>query len=483
MNQKHLLKLLILVPIAAVLAWALLGGQSSNTPDDESLVHAEADQLVSTNQPESKANDNSASGVISGNFDSMQALTQEQNATLNSLFEQALASNNEAQAIARYMAIIEQFPSAIEPHLNLAAVYAKQGQLEKARETLMHGFEQNPNAGLLFSSLQELHSALAAAAYSKAVNTSSSEVPKVALPSSNVLLTTLNQQAEIVALNKEISALNLEKLDQTQSADNAQEMLALTSELSELKAQLDQLTQDQTTELAAVNSQLVDAKQSLLASQEAEREALARVVRAEQDASAQLTQANVTATELAEQESAQKIESLQAQLSSLENQLAAAQQATLDAVASNVQVAPVGATPVVATNVVASNVDTNNTPASEGDNRAIAIALVQSWAQRWSAQDVDAYVAHYADNYSSSSSLSRRQWLEQRQERLTNKAFITVKVSDFKVTDLDGQFAVTFAQNYKSNTVDDTVTKRLVFNKKSDTWSNAKIVNESIVSR
>jgi hypothetical protein len=478
MNQKHLLKLLILVPIAAVLAWALLGGQSSNTPDDESLVHAEADQLVSTNQPESKANDNSAAGVISGNFGSVQALTQEQNATLNSLFEQALASTNEAQAIARYTAIIEQFPSAIEPHLNLAAVYAKQGQLEKARETLMHGFEQNPNAGLLFSSLQELHSALAAAAYSKAVNTSSSDVPKVALPSSNVLLTTLNQQVEIVALNKQISALNLEKLDQTQSADNAQEMLALTSELSELKAQLDQLTQNQTTELAAVNSQLVDAKQSLLASQEAEREALARVVRAEQDASAQLSQASVTATELAEQESAQKIESLQAQLSSLENQLAAAQQATLDAVASNVQVAPVGAT-----NVVASNIDTNNTPASEGDNQAVAIALVQSWAQRWSAQDVDAYVAHYADNYSSSSSLSRRQWLEQRQERLTNKAFITVKVSDFKVTDLDGQFAVTFAQNYKSNTVDDTVTKRLVFNKKSDTWSNAKIVNESIVSR
>lgn len=481
MNQKHLLKLLILVPIAAVFAWVLLGGQSSDTLDDEPLAKPEPDKMASAIQPLSKANDNSASGIISGNFESMQALTEEQNATLNSLFDQAIASNNDTQAIVHYESIIEQFPSAVEPHLNLAAVYANQGELDKARETLMHGFEQNPSAGLLFSSLQELHGALAAAAYSKAVNTSSSDVLKVVLPTSTDLFTTLNQQAQIVDLNDKISTLNLEKLDQTQSADNAQEMLALASELSDLKTQLEELTQSQASELAAINSQLVDAKQSLLASQEAEREALARVVRAEQDASVQLSQANATATELAERQSVQKIESLEAQLSSLENQLAAAQQATLDAVASNVQVTSVGESSVAENTV--TNVDTNTSnQISEQGNQAVAIALVQSWAKHWSAQDVDAYVSHYAENYSSSSSLSRQQWLEQRQVRLTNKAFITVRVSDFKVTDLDGQFAVTFAQNYKSNTVDDTVTKRLVFTTQSGVWANAKIVDESIVS-
>jgi len=112
-----------------------------------------------------------------------------------------------------------------------------------------------------------------------------------------------------------------------------------------------------------------------------------------------------------------------------------------------------------------------------------AIALVESWARAWSAQDVDAYVEHYASNYSSSSSLSRAQWLEQRQIRLTNKEFINVSLQDFSVKDLGQQFSVTFRQHYQSNTVDDTVTKRLIFNKTGNDWSSAKIVNERLISR
>jgi len=111
-----------------------------------------------------------------------------------------------------------------------------------------------------------------------------------------------------------------------------------------------------------------------------------------------------------------------------------------------------------------------------------AIDLVQSWARSWSAQDVSAYVSHYADNYSSSRSITRAQWLEQRRIRLTNKEFIRVNVNSFKVKDLGSQFSVTFSQYYQSNTVDDTVTKRLIFDKNTSDWSKSKIVNERLVS-
>ena len=107
---------------------------------------------------------------------------------------------------------------------------------------------------------------------------------------------------------------------------------------------------------------------------------------------------------------------------------------------------------------------------------------MQSWATAWSAQNVAGYVSHYADSYSSSPSITRAQWLEQRNLRLTNKEFINVAVSDFRVKDLGAQFSVTFSQYYQSNTVDDTVTKRLIFDKSGDNWSNSKIVNERLVS-
>jgi len=118
----------------------------------------------------------------------------------------------------------------------------------------------------------------------------------------------------------------------------------------------------------------------------------------------------------------------------------------------------------------------------EIEQNSIAIGLVKRWALDWSSQNVEAYVSNYADNYSSSRSLSRAKWLEQRQHRLTNKTFINVQVSDFVVKDLGQQFSVTFRQYYQSNTVDDTVTKRLIFNKTDDDWSTAKIVNERLVS-
>jgi hypothetical protein len=111
-----------------------------------------------------------------------------------------------------------------------------------------------------------------------------------------------------------------------------------------------------------------------------------------------------------------------------------------------------------------------------------AIGLVQSWAKAWSEQDVSAYVEHYGENYSSSRSLSRARWLEQREVRLTNKSFINFEVSNFEVEDMGPQFSVIFSQYYRSNTVDDRVTKRLIFNKIGDDWSQSKILEEQVVS-
>lgn len=116
----------------------------------------------------------------------------------------------------------------------------------------------------------------------------------------------------------------------------------------------------------------------------------------------------------------------------------------------------------------------------EQGNEAIAVSLVKSWADAWARQSVSDYVNHYADDYATSG-LSRDQWLEQRRVRLTNKAFINVDVSSFQVKPSEAGFSVSFVQRYRSNTMDDTIRKRLTFASQGDDWSQAKIVGEQVL--
>ena len=113
-----------------------------------------------------------------------------------------------------------------------------------------------------------------------------------------------------------------------------------------------------------------------------------------------------------------------------------------------------------------------------------AIDLIKAWAQTWSNQDVDAYLSFYQSDYTSSSNLSRAQWVDQRRIRLTNKSFINVKVRDFLVIPTANGFSVTFTQHYQSNTLDDTIRKRIDFALlPGQPLSTAKISSEKIVSR
>ena len=140
-------------------------------------------------------------------------------------------------------------------------------------------------------------------------------------------------------------------------------------------------------------------------------------------------------------------------------------------IVASVQVEPVEASP---------QENTTSDDAQEKDQ--VAIDLVKSWAKSWSAQDVESYVQHYESEFRPSSGISNKQWREQRQVRLTNKTYIKVKVYDFEVKEDGDQFSVKFFQHYQSNNVDDTIVKELVFKKVNADWSEAKIVQENVVS-
>jgi tetratricopeptide (TPR) repeat protein len=91
-------------------------------------------------------------------------------ARLRLLRGNALASlGRSAEAIQVYSALTVEFPTLPEPYNNLAAVYAQQGQLDKARAALQRALQTNPAYATAHANLSDIYSKLAAQEYEKAL--------------------------------------------------------------------------------------------------------------------------------------------------------------------------------------------------------------------------------------------------------------------------------------------------------------------------
>ena len=118
------------------------------------------------------------------------------------------------------------------------------------------------------------------------------------------------------------------------------------------------------------------------------------------------------------------------------------------------------------------------TPAAERPDReehAAAVAAIKQtvmdWASAWSEQDVEAYLSHYAGDFSPDEGLTLVQWRSQRRERVGSPGAITVTISDLVVEMLGGDHAqATFTQVYQSDTYGDRVKKTLLFKREEGRW-------------
>jgi colicin import membrane protein len=375
--------------------------------------------------------------------------------------------------------LIKEYPSVIEPYLNSASIYAEQQDFEKARATLLQGFAANPKAGMLFDHLKQVHGVLAANAYRQALDTKSTgpAETKLVLARASSILTQLDQRNQIAALQEKLQEKQ-NRVAEPGSQLQVEKVVALESRVRDLEANTLKAKSVYEVEFSGLKQQIAEQSQALSLSQTAEREALARVVRAERDAANEIAQ-------ITEQLETQKVLALSSQ--TLVNEqailLTKAQQQTQALAALEAENSRLTETNIASIVPLTNDELATSSDSSKQNNlQKNAIALVQSWANAWSGQDVPAYVSHYANDYSSSQSLSRAQWLDQRQARLSNKKFIRVEVSNFEVKDMGSQFSVTFSQYYQSNSIDDRVTKRLLFNNIGDNGSQSKIVEERLLS-
>ncbi|MCB6184461.1 TolC family outer membrane protein [Leeia sp. TBRC 13508] len=97
--------------------------------------------------------------------------------------------------------------------------------------------------------------------------------------------------------------------------------------------------------------------------------------------------------------------------------------------------------------------------------------FLNAWTAAWSAEDVNGYLASYADTFTPEAGLSRAQWEKQRKQRLTKSGDIAVKLEDIKIDMVDSTHAnAQFMQKYESKSFKDVTQKKLELMQKDGKW-------------
>ena len=90
----------------------------------------------------------------------------------------------QADAVAAFTALTQDFPELPEPYNNLAALYAAQSQFDKARAALEMAIKLNPDYATAHENLGDVYARLAAQSYDRALKLEAGNAtvpPKLAL--------------------------------------------------------------------------------------------------------------------------------------------------------------------------------------------------------------------------------------------------------------------------------------------------------------
>ena len=124
------------------------------------------------------------------------------------------------------------------------------------------------------------------------------------------------------------------------------------------------------------------------------------------------------------------------------------------------------------TDTSSDNVNPKRTESTDtsSDKDAIQISI-NKWINAWSSQDVDGYLASYADEFIPSKGLSKKKWERERANRLLAPGYIKVTLSGLKIDMRGENYAkVSFMQKYQSDTYKDRMKKELLLQKINEVW-------------
>jgi len=103
-------------------------------------------------------------------------------------------------------------------------------------------------------------------------------------------------------------------------------------------------------------------------------------------------------------------------------------------------------------------------------DKAAILSTVNNWAKAWSDMDVKSYLASYGNDFVPPKGQSRKQWSEERRDRIEEKGHISVKVEAPQVTIKNDTATVRFRQIYNSNRLTVDSRKTLILTKQGNKW-------------
>lgn len=126
----------------------------------------------------------------------------------------------------------------------------------------------------------------------------------------------------------------------------------------------------------------------------------------------------------------------------------------------------VGITPVIITNKMAWS------SAQDQTERTALLHEMEQWRRDWASLDTNAYLKHYARNFSSESA-NLDAWAKQKQSVNAGKSWIKVnlgEVSMFTYPDQPNMAVVNFEQDYSSSNLSNRMKKRQYWIKQNNRW-------------
>ena len=110
-------------------------------------------------------------------------------------------------------------------------------------------------------------------------------------------------------------------------------------------------------------------------------------------------------------------------------------------------------------------------PAAAVDASEDIKAAVAKWANAWSDQDVDAYLASYSSSFKTPKGESRSAWENLRRSRISTPKSIKVEISDLNINmESNTQARVSFKQNYRASHLSQRTGKTLVMININGQW-------------
>lgn len=118
-------------------------------------------------------------------------------------------------------------------------------------------------------------------------------------------------------------------------------------------------------------------------------------------------------------------------------------------------------------------------PAAPTSTEKEVLATLTGWMDAWASRNSTQYLAYYSTDFELPESLSRRQWEQQRRQKIKDAGHIRLEAVDV-VLEVGSPVAVvaTFQQHYQSEQINEVSNKMLVFIRENETATTWKIAAE-----